>query len=109
VPAIIGPGGSGIVTSVINNVTIPGGVLVISPSATSTSLSGVSPLFWRTSPSDVVQAIAMQDQVGAIETLFKQQNPTFTKVKLAIAYQNNAYGQGLFSALTSGLTLNGLA
>jgi branched-chain amino acid transport system substrate-binding protein len=109
VPAIIGPGGSGIVTAVINNVTIPGGVLVISPSATSTSLSGVSPLFWRTAPSDVVQALALQDQVGAIETLFKAQNPTFPKVKLAVAYQNNAYGQGLFSAVTTGLTLNGVA
>ena len=107
VPAIIGPGGSGLVTAVINNVTIPGGVLVISPSATSTSLSGVNELFWRTAPSDVVQGIAMQDQVGAIETLFKAQNPTFTKLKLAVAYQNNAYGTGLFGALTTNLKLNG--
>jgi branched-chain amino acid transport system substrate-binding protein len=107
VPAIIGPGGSGIVTAVINNVTIPAGVLVISPSATSTSLSGISPLFWRTAPSDVVQGIALQDQVGAIETLFKAQNPTVTKLSLAVAYQNNAYGTGLFGALTTNLKLNG--
>ncbi len=107
VPAIIGPGGSGLATAVIQNVTIPAGVLVISPSATSISLSGISPLFWRTSPSDVVQAIAMQDQVGAIETLFKAQNPTITKLKLAVAYQNNTYGTGLFGAVTTGLTLNG--
>jgi branched-chain amino acid transport system substrate-binding protein len=107
VPAIIGPGGSGLVTAVIQNVTIPAHVLVISPSATSTSLSGISPLFWRTAPSDVVQAIAMQDQVGAIETLFKQQNPTVTKLKLAVAYQNNTYGTGLFTAVTTGLSLNG--
>lgn len=109
IPAIIGPGGSGLVTAVIQNVTIPAHVLVISPSATSTSLSGISPLFWRTAPSDVVQAIAMQDQVGALETAFKALNPTATKLKLAIAYQNNAYGQGLFSAVTMGLTLNGVA
>jgi len=106
VPAIIGPGGSGIVTAVIQNVTIPASVFVISPSATSTSLSGISPFFWRTSPSDVVQGIALQDQVGAVETLFKAQNPTVTKVKLAVAYQNNAYGTGLFGAFTTGLTLN---
>jgi branched-chain amino acid transport system substrate-binding protein len=104
VPAIIGPGGSGLVTAVIQNVTIPAHVLVISPSATSTSLSGISPLFWRTSPSDVVQAIAMQDQVGALETAFKTQNPTVTKLKLAVAYQNNTYGTGLFTAVTTGLT-----
>jgi len=107
VPAIIGPGGSGIVTAVIQNVTIPGGVLVISPSATSTSLSGISPLFWRTSPSDVVQGIALQDQVAALETLFKAQNPTITKVKLSVTYQNNAYGTGLFGAMTTNLSLNG--
>ena len=106
VPAIIGPGGSGIVTAVIQNVTIPKGVLVISPSATSTSLSGISPLFWRTAPSDVVQGIALEDQVGAIETLFKAQNPTITKVKLSVTYQNNAYGTGLFGAMTTGLMLN---
>ena len=108
VPAIIGPGGSGLVTAVIQNATIPAGVLVISPSATSTSLSGTSPLFWRTSPSDTVQAIAMQDQIGALETAFKAANPTFTKLKLAIAYQDNTYGTGLEGALTNGLTLNGL-
>jgi branched-chain amino acid transport system substrate-binding protein len=108
VPAIIGPGGSGIATAVIQNVTIPAGILVISPSATSTSLSGISPFFWRTAPSDNVQAIAMQDQTGAIESLFKAQNPTITKLKLSVTYQNNAYGQGLFGALTAGLTLNGV-
>jgi branched-chain amino acid transport system substrate-binding protein len=106
VPAIIGPGGSGIVTAVIQNVTIPASVLVISPSATSTSLSGISPFFWRTAPSDVVQGIALQDQIGAIETLFKAQNPTITKLKLSITYQDNAYGNGLFNAMTTGLMLN---
>ena len=109
VPAIIGPGGSGIVTAVVQNATIPAGVFVITPSATSTSLSGLDELLWRTAPSDTVQAIAMQDQVGAIETLFKAQNPTFTKVKLSITYQNNTYGTGLFGALTANLLLNGVA
>jgi len=108
VPAILGPGGSGLVTAVIQNATIPAGVLVISASATSTSLSGISPLFWRTAPSDNIQAIAMQDQVGALETAFKAANPTITKLKLAVAYQNNTYGTGLFGALSAGLTLNGL-
>ncbi len=109
VPAIIGPGGSGLVTAVVQSSTIPAGVFVITPSATSTSLSGLNVLLWRTAPSDTVQAIAMQDQVGAIETLFKAQNPTIPKVKLAIAYQNNTYGTGLFTAVTASLMLNGVA
>ncbi len=107
VPAIIGPGGSGIVTAVVQNATIPKGVFVITPSATSTSLSGLSSLLWRTAPSDVVQAVAMQDQVGAIEAQFKIDNPSIPKLKLAIVYQNNTYGTGLFGAMTSGLMLNG--
>ncbi len=108
VPAIIGPGGSGIATAVIQNVTDPKGIFVISPSATSTSLSGINPLFWRTAPSDTVQAIAMQDQVSALETLFKTQYPTITKQKLAIVYQNNTYGIGLSTAVSTGLMLNGV-
>lgn len=108
VPAIIGPGGSGLVTAVIQNATIPAGVLVISPSATSTSLSGINSLFWRTSPSDTVQAIAMQDQVVAMGTAFQTANPSFTTLKLAVAYQDNTYGTGLEGALVGGLTLNGL-
>jgi branched-chain amino acid transport system substrate-binding protein len=108
VPAIIGPGGSGLVTQVVQVATIPAKTFLITPSATSTSLSGISPYVWRTAPSDDVQAIAMQDQVGAIETLYKTQN-NVTKVSLAIAYQNNAYGTGLFGALTTGLSLNGAA
>jgi len=107
VPAIIGPGGSGIVTSVVQNATIPGGVFLITPSATSVTLSGLNPLVWRTAPSDTVQAIAMQDQVGALETLFMTQNPTITKQKLAIVYQSNSYGMGLFTAVSTGLMLNG--
>jgi len=109
VPAIIGPGGSGLATAVIQNATIPAGVLVVSASATSTSLSGINSLFWRTAPSDTVQAIAMQDQIGAIDTAFKTANPTITKLKLAIAYQNNTYGTGLYGAVTTGLQLNGVA
>jgi ABC-type branched-subunit amino acid transport system substrate-binding protein len=108
VPAIIGPGGSGLVTAVVKNATIPKGVYVITPSATSTSLSGLDPLLWRTAPSDTVQAIAMQDQATAVEALFKTQNPTITKQKLAIAYQNNAYGMGLYDALSKTVTLNAL-
>jgi ABC-type branched-subunit amino acid transport system substrate-binding protein len=107
VPAIIGPGGSGLVTAVVQNVTIPAGVFLITPSATSTSLSGLNELVWRTAPSDEIQAIAMRDQVGAIESTFKTANPTFTKVKLAVAYQNNTYGTGLFTNVTTGLQLNG--
>jgi branched-chain amino acid transport system substrate-binding protein len=107
VPAIIGPGGSGIVTSVAQTTTIPGGVFLITPSATSTSLSGFDPLVWRTAPSDVLQAEAIKDQIAAMEVKFKADNPSVTKVKVEVVYQNNTYGQGLLTAMSNGLTING--
>ncbi len=107
VPAIIGPGGSGIVTSVAQTTTIPGGVFLITPSATSTSLSHFDPLVWRTAPSDVLQAEAIKDQIAAMEAKFKVDNPSVTKVKVEVVYQNNTYGQGLLTAMSNGLSING--
>ncbi|CAN5677181.1 hypothetical protein BH09MYX1_BH09MYX1_35680 [soil metagenome] len=107
VPAIIGPGGSGIVTAVAQNATIPGSTLLFTPSATSASLTAFDPLVWRTAPSDVLQAAALRDQLNAMETKFKVDNPAITKIKVSVVYQNNTYGQGLLDAMTKGLLLNG--
>ena len=41
VPAIIGPGGSGLVAAVAQSVTIPAHIFLISPSATSAALTGL--------------------------------------------------------------------
>ena len=106
-PALIGPGGSGLVTAAAQNATIPGGMFLITPSATSTSLSAFNNLVWRTAPSDVLQAVALRDQINALETKFKVDNPAVTKVKLTIVYQNNTYGSGLLDAMTKTLLLNG--
>ncbi len=102
VPAILGPDSSGLVTAVINSVTIPAKVLLISPAATSATLSGISPYFWRTSPSDNIQAVPIRLSVGEIATAANL-NP----IKLAILYKNDSYGTGLFTAVTSTLQING--
>jgi len=107
-PALIGPGGSGLVTAVAQNATIPSGQFLMTPSATSTSLTAFNNLVWRTAPSDVLQAVALRDQISALEAKFKVDNPSVTKVKLTIVYQNNTYGTGLLDAMTKGLTLNTL-
>jgi ABC-type branched-subunit amino acid transport system substrate-binding protein len=102
VPAILGPDSSGLCTTVINNVTIPAKVLLISPAATSASLSGISPYFWRTSPSDNIQAVPLRLSVGEIATAH-----TLSPIKLAVLYKNDAYGGGLFTQVTTSLSING--
>jgi len=104
VPAILGPDSSGLVTTVISSVTIPAKVLLISPAATSATLSGISPYFWRTSPSDDIQAVPIRLSVGEIATA-----QSLSPVKLAILYKNDSYGTGLFTAVTSTLQINGVA
>lgn len=105
--AIIGPGGSGLVSAVVQNTTIQDGIFLITPSATSTTLTGLNPLVWRTAPSDTVQTIALRDQIAQAETAFRAANPTVTNVKLAVVYQGNPYGQGLLDGVSKGLMLNG--
>lgn len=106
--AVIGPEGSGLVSTAAQNVTINDGMFLISPSATSTSLTGLNNLVWRTAPSDLVQAIALRDQISQAEVAFRAANPSVTNVKLAVVYQGNPYGQGLLDAVSKGLMLNGL-
>jgi len=102
VPAILGPDSSGLVTTVIDNVTIPAKVLLISPAATSATLSGISQYFWRTSPSDNIQAVPLRLSVGEIGTA-----ESLSTIKLAVLYKNDSYGTGLFTAVTQTLQING--
>lgn len=112
VPAIIGPAFSGVTTSVASQVTIPSGVLVISPSATSPTLTDLADngLVWRTAPSDVLQATAMiklveehvEKDVRAALAL-----PMTAEIKLAVVHKGDAYGAGLGNALFKGLRFNG--
>ena len=114
VPAIIGPAFSGVTTTVAKEVTIPRGVLVISPSATSPTLTDLADngLVWRTAPSDVLQATAM------IQLVQKELEPavrttlTLTatdKIRMVVVHKGDAYGAGLGSALFNGLRFNGVS
>ncbi|CAN5677291.1 hypothetical protein BH09MYX1_BH09MYX1_35690 [soil metagenome] len=109
VSSIMGPAFSGLCNAVVNNVTSPKKTLVISASATSAALSGISPYFWRTSPSDVIQAVPLERSLNEIEDAYKTRNglPSTTKIKLAIGYKDDSYGQGLYNTITKTLKLNG--
>jgi len=108
IQAVIGPGSSGLVTTVSQNVTVPAGMFLITPSATSTSLSGQS-LVWRTAPSDTVQAIALSASVPEMEAKYRVDNaiPMATAINLAVVYKDDAYGAGLFNAVAPTLSING--
>lgn len=92
VVAIMGADCSGVTTAIANNVAVPNGVVMVSPSATSPALSTIedNDLFFRTAPSD-----ARQGEVLAAILMDKG----ITSV--AVTFTNNDYGKGLSDAFIS--------
>ncbi|MCE8547962.1 ABC transporter substrate-binding protein [Ruegeria pomeroyi] len=104
VSAIVGATCSGASTAVLQNVAMPKGVVMISPSATSPALSSVEDngLFFRTAPSDARQGQVIAEMM--VERGVKS---------AALTYTNNDYGKGLsesiasnFEALGGEITIN---
>ncbi|MBD3804515.1 MAG: ABC transporter substrate-binding protein [Thioclava sp.] len=86
VSGIMGAMCSGATTAVLQNVAMPNGMVMISPSATSPALSTLPDdgLFFRTAPSDARQGEVMADEI--LEKGIKS---------VALTYTNNDYGKGL--------------
>ncbi|MFT6772438.1 MAG: branched-chain amino acid transport system substrate-binding protein [Paracoccaceae bacterium] len=92
VVAIMGADCSGVTGAVLENVAMPNGVVMISPSATSPSFSTREDngLFFRTAPSDARQGdVLAESLIGA------------GVMSVAITYTNNDYGKGFADALTA--------
>lgn len=89
VAAIMGADCSGVTTAIINNVTVPNGIVNVSPSATSPALTMIEDngLFFRTAPSDARQGVVLAEVVmdRGIE-------------EVAVTFTNNDYGQGFADA-----------
>ncbi len=92
VAAIMGADCSGVTTAIANNVAVPNGVVMVSPSATSPALSTIedNDLFFRTAPSDarqgeVLSAILMDRGITSV----------------AVTFTNNDYGKGLSDSFIS--------
>lgn len=111
VPAIIGASFSGTTIQVATEVTIPNDVLLISPSATSAAITQLQDdnLVWRTSPSDVWQALALQQLVGFVEADVRTATgiEQGESIRLGIANKGDSYGRGLALAVEEGLVFNG--
>lgn len=86
VAAIMGADCSGVTTAIANNVAVPNGVPMVSPSATSPALTTIQDkgYFFRTAPSDARQGEVLANIVKGrgIDTV-------------AVTYTNNDYGKGL--------------
>lgn len=95
VKAIVGGDCSGVTTAALQNVAMPNGIVMVSPSATSPALSTVEDngLFFRTAPSDARQ--------GQIVTAILQDKGVGT---IAITYTNNDYGKGLADSIETNFT-----
>ncbi|MEM6304809.1 MAG: ABC transporter substrate-binding protein [Pseudomonadota bacterium] len=92
IKGLVGADCSGVTGAVLQNVAIPNGMIMISPSATSPGLTTMEDngLFFRTSPSDAREGevIAEVLQERGVQSI-------------ALTYTNNDYGKGLADAIQS--------
>jgi branched-chain amino acid transport system substrate-binding protein len=92
ISGLVGSDCSGVTGAVLQNVAIPNGMVMISPSATSPGLTTMEDngLFFRTSPSDAREGQVMAEVL--VERGIKS---------IALTYTNNDYGKGLADAIES--------
>ena len=95
VVSIMGADCSGVTTAVLNNVAVPNGVVMISPSATSPALTTIEDngLFFRTAPSDARQGAILAEILDAADV-----------GSVAVTYANNDYGKGFSDSFAANFT-----
>ena len=98
VAAIMGADCSGVTTAIANNVAVPNGVVMVSPSATSPALSTIDDkgYFFRTAPSDARQGQVLADVLNARGIS-----------EVAVTYTNNDYGKGLADSFAKAFKAKG--
>ncbi len=113
VPAIIIPGSTQVLTA--NTLTTPAGVMIMSPTATSPSISQLGTLaqdpdsgvrlVWRTCPSDALQGSVIADLLDGTSSFDAGfGNP----MRIGIVYTNESYGQGLNDVISTRLGAAGV-
>lgn len=87
ITAMVGAASSG-VSKLILDGNAGAGILTVSPSNTSAEFTGLNPLYFRTAPSDSLQGEVLANQIAEDG-----------HSSLAIIYQNDPYGTGLFDSI----------
>ena len=107
VPAIVGPNTSQDTLDLSTSVSVPGGTVVMSPTAVASSVGSLldDDLTWLMVPTDVQRAPLMIQQIGELETRLKAERAV-ASVKLGIVFRNDALGIGTRTSLNA-LVLNG--
>ena len=92
VAGIVGAMCSGATGAILANVAVPNGIVMVSPSATSSGLTTAEDngLFFRTAPSDARQGVIISE-------ILAENGIT----NVAVSYTNNDYGKGLADAFES--------
>ena len=98
VTAIVGAFCTGATVGAANSAGIPGGVVMISPSASAPVLTTLedSDLVYRTTPADSLQGVKMADLLLARDIK-----------DVAVTYVNNDYGKGLADVFAATFTAGG--
>jgi branched-chain amino acid transport system substrate-binding protein len=99
VSALVGELCSGATIAILQNVSLPRGILQVSPSATSPALSTIDSngFFYRSSPSDARQGFLIAEMLK--EKGIKS---------AALTYTNNDYGKGLSDSIKSNMEAQGI-
>lgn len=111
VQAIIGYSFSGSTLAVATQVTIPKGVLLISPSATSDALTTLADndLVWSVAPPDSSQSAAFAAYYPEVEARARALFPAIpvNGMKVAVVHNGDTYGVGIADKLQAKLSFNG--
>jgi ABC-type branched-subunit amino acid transport system substrate-binding protein len=107
VPAIVGPNTSQDTLDLSTKVSIPGGAVVLTPSAIASSIISLvdNDLTWLMQPSDVQRGPVMIRQIKDLEAKVKAERAK-TNVKLGIIFRDDALGIGTRTSIDP-LILNG--
>jgi branched-chain amino acid transport system substrate-binding protein len=87
ITTLVGAASSGVTKLIVDGNT-SAGILAISPSNTGVDFAGLSPLYFRTAPSDYLQGEVLANTIAEDE-----------HKSLGIIYQNDPYGKGLEGAI----------